>query len=164
MSNPGPAPVDPEIVLRPAAATDDDFLFALFAGTRATELAGTGWPAAQQDAFLRSQFAARRRHYAQTFPDAGPAIVHCDGKPVGTLAVHRDAEEIRVVDLALQPEHCGRGLGSRLLRTLQEEARTTHRSLRLQALKTDRPARLYARLGFAPTGENGLYLKMEWRA
>jgi len=33
----------------------------------------------------------------------------------------------------------------------------------LQVLKTNRAARLYARLGFAPTGDNGLYLKMEWR-
>lgn len=159
-----PAGDEPEITLRPATPRDENFLFALFASTRAAEMATTGWPAAQQEVFLRSQFNARRRHYAQVFAGAEPAIVQRGGEAIGTLMVQRAADEIRVVDLALRAEHRGRGIGRRLLGALQDEARATHRPLRLQVLKADRAAQLYARVGFAPTGENGLYLKMEWRA
>ncbi len=154
----------PAFVLRPAKPGDEAFLFRLYADTRAEELAGCGWPAAQWEAFLRQQFAARRSGYATAFPRAEHRVVVAGREPVGALIVNRTPEEIRVVDLALLPAKRGAGLGRELLEKLIEEARATGRPLRLQVLKTNRAARLYARLGFAPTGENGLHLKMEWRA
>ena len=152
------------VALRPVTAADDAFLFAVYASTRAEELAGTGWSAAQRKIFLQSQFELRRAHYARVFPAARRWLVLRHGNPIGTLQVDRTAEEIRVVDIAFLPAHRGRGLGSRLLRGLCEEARAADKPLRLHVLKADRAAHLYTRLGFAPTGENGPYLKLEWRA
>ena len=154
----------PAFVLRPAKPGDEAFLFRLYAETRAEELAGCGWSAAQREIFLRQQFAARRNGYAAAFPGAEHTVVVMGREPVGALIVNRAPEEIRVVDLALRPAQRGRGLGRQLVGKLIEEARATGRPLRLQVLKTNRAARLYARLGFAPVGENGLHLKMEWRA
>ena len=153
----------PAFTLRPAKSGDAAFLFRLYASTRVEELAGSGWPPAQQEAFLRSQFVARDRDYQANFPRATHTVIVAGRVPVGALMVSRTAEEIHVVDLALLPAHRGAGIGRRLLGDLIEEARAARRPLRLQVLKTNRAARLYARLGFAPTGENGLYFKMEWR-
>jgi ribosomal protein S18 acetylase RimI-like enzyme len=148
--------------LRPATAADEAFLFRLYASTRAEELAATGWPAAQQEAFLRSQFAARAASYRASFPAAETRVILRGATPAGALIVHRTPEEIRLVDLALLPAHRGAGLGTRLLRALLAEAQASSRPLRLQVLKDNPAARLYARLGFHPTGNNGLHLRMEW--
>jgi len=153
----------PAFTLRPAKSGDAAFLFRLYASTRVEELAGSGWPPAQQEAFLRSQFVARDRDYQANFPRATHTVIVAGRVPVGALIVNRTAVEIHLVDLALLPAHRGAGIGRRLLGDLIEEARAAGRPLRLQVLKINRAAQLYARLGFAPTGENGLYLKMEWR-
>lgn len=149
--------------LRPATAKDEPFLFRLYASTRAEEMAATGWSDAQRNAFLRSQFAARQSSYLATFPRAEHAIILLGRTAVGAIIVNRAGHEIRIVDIALAPEHRSRGTGGRVLRDLQLEARAARLPLRLQVLKTNPAARLYARIGFAPTSDNGLYLKMEWR-
>jgi len=160
-----PAMADtPAFTLRSVQPGDDAFLFRLYASTRAEELAASGWPAAQREAFLRSQFAARRSGYAAAFPRATHAVVVRGRVPIGALIVERKEEEIRLVDLALLPAQRDAGTGGWLLRELMAEARAAGKPLRLQVLKNNPAARLYGRLGFAPTGENGLYLKMEWRA
>lgn len=149
--------------LRPVTAADASFCFALYASTRAEEMATTGWPAAQCEAFLRQQFSARTEGYRSAFPGAAHSIIVVNRKPVGALIVHRTREEIRLVDIALIAAQRGAGLGSRILRTLIEEAHAAQLPLRLQVLKNNPAQRLYLRLGFSPAGENGLYLKLEWR-
>jgi GNAT superfamily N-acetyltransferase len=152
------------LTFRPAVAADDGFLFQLYASTRADELAPLGWNAAQRDTFLRGQFTAQRAHYRATFPQAKHSIVLLGKVIVGAWMVDRTPEEVRLVDLALLPQYRGHGIGTRLVRSLIDEARTAQRPLRLHVLKHSPAARLYNGLGFTPTGENGLYLKMEWRA
>jgi GNAT superfamily N-acetyltransferase len=157
-----PHPV-PQFSLRAATTADASFCFTLYASTRAEEMSATGWPAAQREAFLRQQFTARTEGYRSAFPGATHSVIVVDRKPVGALVVHRTHEEIRLVDIALLPARRGRGLGSCILQKLIEEARTTQLPLRLQVLKNNPAQQLYLRLGFAPTGENGLYFKLEWR-
>lgn len=150
--------------LRAAAAGDDAFLYRLYAGTRTEELATTGWSAAQQETFLRSQFAARQSSYRLAFPHAATGIVVQGRAAVGALIVHRADDEIRLVDIALLPAYRAAGIGGRLIRELMAEARAAGKPLRLAVLKNNPAMRLYVRLGFAPTGTDALYLNMEWRA
>jgi GNAT superfamily N-acetyltransferase len=150
-------------IYRQAAPRDEAFLFRLYVTTRADELAGTGWPAAQQAQFLRSQYTARQSSYRATFPRPEIQIASIGPAPVGAVIVHRSDEEMRVVDIAFLPAYRGKGYGTAWLRDRQAEARTAGKPLRLHALKQSRAVILYLRLGFAPAGENGLYLKMEWR-
>lgn len=153
-----------ELKIRAANAADEPFLFRLYASTRAEEVAATGWPAAQQERFLREQFEARQRSYRTSFPGAACEIVHADRVAIGATIVHRTDAEIRVVDIALLPAYRGQGFGSRLLQPLIAEARRVGRPLRLQVLKDNHDAfRLYLRLGFEPVGNNGAYLKLEYR-
>ena len=55
----------------------------------------------------------------------------------------------------------GRGIGTSLLEGLIAESEESDRKLSIH-VESNNPARsLYERLGFAPVGENGVYLLME---
>jgi len=149
---------------RSATAADAAFGFSVYASTRAEELAAWGWGAAQQEIFLKMQFAAQAASYRAAFPGATYAIVLRDGQPAGTLIVNHAAEDIRLVDISLRPEHRGAGLGTAVIRQLQAEAHGSSRPLRLQVLKTSRAARLYLRLGFIATGGDEMRVEMVSRA
>jgi ribosomal protein S18 acetylase RimI-like enzyme len=160
-----PMPSSAKLSFRTATAADDAFLFRLYATTRADEMSAAGWTTAQQEVFLRSQFTARQHSYRAAFPSASTTVILSRQTPIGAFIVNRSSNELRIVDIALLPAHRGRGIGGDLLRSLQEEARTAKKPLRLSVLKNNQLAQqLYLRLGFAPIGEDGLYLKLEWRA
>ncbi len=71
--------------LRPKGDADLPFVAALYASTRLEELAITGWPAAQQQAFLSQQHQAQHRHYRGTYRDAQWLIIERGEAAVGRL-------------------------------------------------------------------------------
>jgi ribosomal protein S18 acetylase RimI-like enzyme len=149
--------------LRPERPGDDEFLFGLYAGTRAAEMALAPWSDAQKEAFLRSQFQLQRTHYRRYYPNARFDVIEEAGLPVGRLYVHRTPGEIRLMDIALIPNYRNRGLGAMLMRQLAAEAQVTASRITLH-VEADNPAlRLYERLGFRALKTNGPYLFMEWR-
>jgi ribosomal protein S18 acetylase RimI-like enzyme len=150
----------PTVSLRPERADDEGLLYEVYASTRAEELALTNWDAAMQRAFLNQQFNAMRTGYRSMFPGGEFLIIELDGKPAGLMVINRDAAEIRVVDLALLPAHRNQGTGTLLMRQVCAQA---DRPVRLTVLKFNRAFRWYERLGFAKTGEQGIYDEMEWR-
>lgn len=151
------------VTLRPVAASDDDFLFEVYAGTRRDEVSAWGWDAAQQDMFLKMQFNVQRRVYEAQYAQSGHHLILLDDEPVGRLWVVRSDEEIHLVDIALLPAHRGKGIGGSLVKDLLDEAARADKPCRLQVLKSNPAGRLYARLGFVPIGEDGMYFQMEWR-
>ena len=155
----------PQVSLRPVAPEDDDFLFSVYASSRAEEIAQTAWDDGQKRAFLRMQFDAQRGEYDARFPDARYDVILVDGRPAGRLWVGEDAREIRLLDIALLPEFQNRGVGARLVRALIEEAVTTARPLRHMVFVLNTGARrFYERLGFVVFEEyGGAYHHMEWR-
>ena len=151
----------PGIGLRPATDEDEAFLLTVYAGTREEELALTGWDAAAKDAFLRMQFAAQDSHYRQHFSDASFDIVTVDGVPAGRLYVDRRDAEIRIIDIALLPEHRGRGIGTALITSILAEAEKTGKTVVIHVERDNRARRLYGRLGFVEVAEQGLHLLLE---
>jgi ribosomal protein S18 acetylase RimI-like enzyme len=151
------------ISLRPFRPEDQEFLFKLYAGTRQQEISAWGWNSAQQEAFLRMQFTAQQKSYAMTYADAEHNIVVLDAVPIGRIMVMREREAALLVDISLLPEYRGRGIGGGLIRDLIEQCAKDRAAVRLQVLKTNPAARLYERLGFGKTGEDGLYFQMEKR-
>ena len=150
--------------LRPAQAEDAPFLESVYASTRAAELAAVPWSAEQKAAFCRMQFEAQCAHYAQHYAAATQSIIERDGMAAGRLYVNRGAEEIRIVDIALLPQHRGGGLGTQHLLALQKEARGAGKALTIHVEKFNPALRLYERLGFQPIEDKGIHLLMEWRA
>jgi ribosomal protein S18 acetylase RimI-like enzyme len=88
-------------------------------------------------------------------------VIEVDGAPAGRLYVHRGPRDIRIMDIALAPEFRGHGIGTALLQQLMAEADESGRKLSIH-VEMNNPARtLYARLGFRPAGEHGIYVLME---
>jgi ribosomal protein S18 acetylase RimI-like enzyme len=147
--------------LRPAAEADRPFLLRLYASTRADEVARTGWPLAEQEAFLRMQFEAQHHHYHAHCPDAEFAIVTCGGEDIGRWYVHRTPVELRVMDVALLPAWRQRGIGAALFAGLIAESERCGLPIGL-FVEHENPARQwYARLGFGPVEMAGPYLRMQ---
>jgi ribosomal protein S18 acetylase RimI-like enzyme len=151
------------ITLRPIQDADRDFLQRLYASTRAEELAATGWSAARQVAFLEMQFEAQTRAYRENYPDQDYRVIERGGEPIGRLYLNRGPRELRIVDIALLPEHRNAGIGTRLLRDVLAEADAAQIPTTIHVEKPNRALRLYTRLGFTPVQDVGAYWLLERR-
>jgi GNAT superfamily N-acetyltransferase len=151
-----------ELTLRPIRDEDAPFLYRLYASTRIEEIALLDWDDAQKQSFLRMQFEAQHRDYLARFRGARFNIVERAGQPVGRLYVDDRPDEIRIIDIALLPEHRNAGLGTRLLGDLLDGARPHRKPVRIHVEKLNPAQRLYERLGFVPVSDVGVYQLMEW--
>jgi len=156
-------PNNPGISLRPAIDADQEFLIGVYAGTRADELAQTGWDDSQKDAFIRWQYAMQKQEYEARYPDARYDVILVDGVPAGRIWVGADDTQIRLLDIAVIPEFQNRGVGAHLLRQLMDEATRDNKPLRHMVFVLNENAfRFYERLGFKTIEDAGGYLHMEW--
>jgi ribosomal protein S18 acetylase RimI-like enzyme len=152
-----------KISLRAARPEDEDFLYKVYASTRAAELALFSWDEAQQAAFLKMQFGAQQRAYAWQFPEAEHFIILLDEELAGRLILVKTNQELRLTDITLLPEYRNGGAGTFLIKELQIQASATELPLRLRVMKTNVAAsRLYERLGFKHTDESDTHWMMEW--
>jgi len=150
--------------LRPATPADQAFLKAVYASTRADELALlSDWGEAAVQAFVEMQFQAQTSFYRQQYPQAEHCIIVSEGEAVGRLWLARLATELRLLDLGLLPAWQGQGLGRQCLRQLQAQATQLGRALSLHVEINNRARRLYQALGFEVQGQQGLHLHMLWR-
>jgi ribosomal protein S18 acetylase RimI-like enzyme len=152
-----------EISRRPLTADDEAFIKRLIEEVVADELGARLWPDAVRAPLLDIQYRARRRGFRDAFPGATEEIVQRDGEAAGWLVTARDAESIRVADIALLPQERGKGLGTACIRDLQAEAERAAAILRLSVVRMNAAARLYERLGFRVTGGDEIRYVMEWR-
>ena len=119
------------------------------------------WDDAQKDAFLRSQFDAQDAWWRENYAEASFDVVLVDGEPVGRLYVQRGPSEIRIVDIALLPEHRGGGIGTRLVEELFREADAVGKTLTIHVERMNPALRWYERLGFELAEDKGVYLLLE---
>ncbi len=152
----------PAWTLRPATGDDAALLLRVYAATRERELALAGWDAARQDAFVRMQSGAQDRHFRQQFPAAQHAIVQLGDVDVGRWVVDRGDHALCLVDIALLPEHRGRGLGGALIGALQDEAAAASQPVTLHVAVDNPAAALYRRLGFVAIEDRGMHTLMRW--
>jgi ribosomal protein S18 acetylase RimI-like enzyme len=151
-------PVD----LRTVTSDDTEFLAAVYEGTRLGELAVTEWTAEQKAEFCRMQFVAQDTHYRQHYPTAEFSIIELEGMPAGRLYVDRWTREIRIMDIVVIPGYQGRGIGTQLLKELQEQAARSGKTLSIHVERMNPALHLYERLGFVVAEDKGVYLLMEW--
>ena len=153
----------PELALRPIEPADRPFLERVYASTRSEELASVPWSELQKAAFLQFQFNAQDQHYRLHYAGARFDVILAAGTAVGRLYVERSEREIRLIDIALLPEHRGAGIGGALLAQLIAEARGERKPITIHVERFNPAQRLYQRLGFRPTGsETGVYQLMAW--
>jgi len=157
-------PSDDALALRVAGPDDAEFLYAVYASSRQEELAPVPWSAAQKEAFLRQQFGAQDAYYREQRPDTEFLVILDRGEPAGRLYVWESADELVVMDIALLPDHRGRGIGTRLIEALLARAKARGVPVTLHVEANNPAQRLYTRLGFVDVGEAGVYRELEWSA
>jgi len=150
-----------ETSTRPAVNSDEDFVRRLIQELVCDELGAAAWPEGLRAPLLDVQYQARMRGIRETHPRAQQELITLDGIPVGWLAVARSESEIRLVDIVIAPAQRGRGLGTIRLRHLIAEADRDRKPVRLSVVCGNRAATLYRRLGFVPTGGDGVRIFME---
>ncbi len=149
-----------EITLEPEQPGHEPFLFALYVSVRQEELALFNWPAEVRDNFLRQQFKAQQ-YFRLAHPQAQSWIILRRQQAIGRLILNREESEIRLLDIALMPEHRNQGIGSLLIQRLIRETSSPPRPFRLHVLKGHRAAVLYQRLGFKRIGGTELHDDLE---
>jgi N-acetylglutamate synthase-like GNAT family acetyltransferase len=147
------------------AVQDDDepFLRALYATTRAEELARTGWPEGMRAQFTTHQFDAQDRHYKRYHPDGEWLIVEREGERIGRLYLDESTGRLNLIDISLLPQAQGAGIGTAILSDLLDDVAGKGLSAILYVDPRSRAKALYSRLGFATVEEDPVHELMAWR-
>ena len=103
------------------------------------------------------------KYFEIVWSDGDNQIINVEGKPSGFLQVEELPDKTWVHEVVLLPEVQGKGIGSRLLRTIQETAKQRQVPVRLNVLHANPAIELYKRLGFEAVGEAETYTEMEWK-
>ena len=148
------------VTLRPIRAEDAEFLYEVYASTRAAEMAMVDWDAAQKEAFLRMQFNAQHTYYPATFPNARFDVILDGDRPVGRFYVDRRELDILIIDIAILPD-CQRGIGAALMRELHPDADQQGVPVLGTVERFNRAMLLFRRLGFVITADHGMFYSIE---
>ena len=164
-----------ELRFRPITPDDEEILLRIYGSTREEELSCVAWEPGHREAFLRQQFTAQHAWYQENYAAAEFLLIYLgdrlgdgereDGErgevPAGRLYVIRWDKEIRLIDIALLPEHRNGGLGSAILGEILAEGRAAGKPVTIHVEKFNPALRLYERLGFTPIEDRGVYYLME---
>ncbi|HEU0152876.1 MAG TPA: GNAT family N-acetyltransferase [Arenimonas sp.] len=150
--------------LRAAGDADLPGLAALYADTRAEEMAGVPWPQVAKQGFLDQQFQLQHRHYVTHYADADFMVVEREGRLCGRYYLQRTPPEHLVVDISLLATFRGQGLGAAMIRATQAEAAALGCGVGLHVVRNNTGAwRLYQRLGFEDCdGGTATHQRMRW--
>jgi ribosomal protein S18 acetylase RimI-like enzyme len=142
---------------------DLGFLRELYASTRREEMAPSGWPQEQIEAFLFQQFEAQHSYYLEHFSSSDfDLIISASGEPIGRLYLDEREEEFRIIDIALLPESRGLGIGGDILEKILAKASAVGKAVTIHVEQSNRAMALYLRLGFEMVEEQGVYHLMKW--
>lgn len=150
------------ITLRPVQDSDNEFLLKVYASTREQELALVAWSREQKDAFVRMQWEAQKYHYAKEHPRAEHVLIFLEEVPVGRLYLDRSGEVFHILDITLLPQYRNRRTGSFLLNQIMAEAKETGKQVTIYVETYNPSLRLFERLGFIRTQEEGFHFLMKW--
>lgn len=150
------------VTLRSAESSDENFLFELYSGARAEEIAVWGWDSEQSEAFLRIQFRAQQAHHSE-YANTDHRIILDGERRIGRMLTSELDHEFRLVDIIILPEYRNAGIGAELIGELQKIAARSGKAVRLHVEKSNRAQRLYKRQGFAIVSDAGSHYLMEWR-
>ena len=145
-----------------AQSHHDEFLYRLYASTRLDEIKAWRWDDTTVGHFLRLQWYAQSRHYANTWPDTEHYIITYDNQLSGRLMTSCTEHEILLIDISILPEYQNQGIGTALIEELQTLARTSERVIQLTVNRTSSAVRLYRRLGFVIRREDELHYQIQW--
>lgn len=161
VSNP-PSGSDSTITLRSFSASDQPFVFELYAGTRSEEMAMVPWSDEQRRMFLEMQFKAQLDHYQQYFPHARHDLILKSDEPVGRIYVDRSDNEISIIDITVLPKERNAGIGSHLIGQMLEEATRENKSVGIYVESFNPSCEFFKRRGFIEAEVDGFQIHLYW--
>ncbi|MFI0355236.1 GNAT family N-acetyltransferase [Actinomadura sp. 9N407] len=134
------------VVLRPATPADCEFCFQLHKAAMGDYVTAIwGWDE-----------QAQRDFHTRGFDPGHWQIITTDGADIGMLNVEYRATEIYLGRIEVHPDHQGRGIGTRLITALLNEAERREQDLVLDVLVVNHRAHaLYQRLGLREVARHG---------
>lgn len=149
------------ITLRPITPDDAPFLLAVYAHSRAPEIAQVAWDEAQKQAFLTAQFQAQHQHYQTEYPESTYEVILHDDQPAGRLYVDRRSDEIRILDLAVLLGQ--EALFRPVLAGVMEEASAARKPIKMYVeVYKETFLTLLHDLGFGKEEDHGVSVLMGW--
>jgi ribosomal protein S18 acetylase RimI-like enzyme len=143
------------------AAGPDSLAYRLFASDKLAQFAAIGLPQPQAEQLVEMQWNGRNLTYAQQYPGAEDWVVSLmDGTAVGRYSLQKTAQGVRMIDLAILPEHRNCGIGTQVLQQVSGMIAATKGIFSLRVEKDNPAQRLYARLGFTAINEDELAYEM----
>lgn len=154
----------PRIRLRDTTPGDEPLLRSLYRSTREPELRLTDWSEQQKAAFVNSQFDLQDRWYRENYRGAQFLVMEEDGVPIGRLYLHATPGDLNLMDITMDTAARGRGLGTAMIRWLQDLAGAEGDTISLHVESFNPARRLYGRLGFTemPSESTEVYVRMRW--
>lgn len=150
------------VQLRPVTKDDWTFLRALYATTRARELALASWTPIERDSFLNHQFQLQRADYQARFSSDDHQIITRSGEPIGRFWLDRLESRWVIVDMSLLPGHRGGRIGTTILEQTFTHADAAHAPIVLTVgWYNPESLALCRRLGFLVRQDDGLHVTLE---
>jgi len=152
------------IAVRPALPQDEIFLYELYRTIRGPEFELAPITPDQREHLIRLQFRGQMSSYAQTYPNSCYHIVLLDSKPIGRLWVAELNREFHLVDIAVHPDVQSKGIGTALVRRLQQDAAKGGLPIRSCVFRFNPGSlRFHQRLGFNIVRSDEVHHFMEWK-
>ncbi|MCC5825398.1 GNAT family N-acetyltransferase [Alkalimonas sp.] len=150
------------LTFRQATEADQKFLLALYATTR-QDLQQLQLPPALTEHLITMQFQAKCSGYRQQFPKACSLIIEHANRGIGRILLDTTNTNIRLIDIALLPDHRRQGYGRACIRALQDFAIQRNKPVQLSVHQDNIAAHtLYLALGFSPIQSTPPSLSLCW--
>lgn len=129
---------------RKALESDIDFLLELRMKTMYEHYAQSHLPTTKEYALQRVLYHFEKAH-----------IILLDHHAIGLLKIDRTHDhKIEVMQLQIDPNYQGKGIGKAILKEILGEAGVHHKEVFLNVLKTNRAQKLYESIGFKTINED----------
>jgi hypothetical protein len=153
----------PDIELRPVTPEDDAFVLAVFIDSH-LEYEYLPLPPDQKRQLIEMQYRLQTADYTARFPGSRHDVILRDGAPSGRIWVARLEDQILIVDIGMRAAAQNGGIGSTVVRRLQDEARDSGKPLRSSVFRfNDGSLRWHQRLGFIVESEDEMQYHLCWR-
>lgn len=76
------------------------------------------------------------------------SIIVLNDEPIGLLKIDRNENNIEVMQIQIDPNQQGKGIGKSILEDIIQEAIVSQKPVSLSVLKTNKAQKLYTSLGF----------------
>ncbi|MNP51114.1 Mycothiol acetyltransferase [compost metagenome] len=96
------------------------------------------------------------------YPQSSIHYIVEDQRMVGKVHLARSEVHWVLLEIAILTEYRNVGIGTAVLRYLQEEAKQSNISIMLSVLNNSPVFRLYERNGFVVLSNDEMYTRMEW--